>query len=214
MASPRKANDEDAAKSSKTRERILTAAAKVLTLKGYSETRLSDIADVAELRAPAVYYYFASREALIAEVMAVGQHRLREHVESALSTLPDDTDPMDRICAAVQAHLQVELDLSDFATAVTRNLGQLPDEARSRLRAEGGEYIALWRQLLEQARAAGAVRADLDLRAARQLIMGALNWMPEWWNPQHGSLSNVIATAQSLVRHGLGHVASEPAPTL
>lgn len=214
MASRRKANGDDAAKSLKTRERILSAAAEVLSVKGYSETRLSDIAEIAEVRAPAVYYYFASREELIAEVMAVGQHRLREHVESALSALPEDTDPMDRICVAVQAHLQVELELSDFATAVTRNLGQLPDEARSRLRAEGGEYITLWRQLLEQARATGAIRTDLDLRAARQLIMGALNWMPEWWNPQHGSLNNVIGTAQSLVRHGLGSVTPEPAPTV
>lgn len=213
MTSRGKATSDDAAKSSKTRERILSAAAQVLSVKGYSETRLSDIAEIAELRAPAVYYYFASRDELISEVMAVGQHRLREHVESALSALPEDTEPMDRICVAVQAHLQVELELSDFATAVTRNLGQLPDEARSRLRAEGGEYITLWRQLLEQARAAGGIRADLDLRAARQLIMGALNWMPEWWNPQHGSLSNVIATAQSLVCHGIGYVTPEPTPT-
>lgn len=151
MTSRGKATSDDAAKSSKTRERILSAAAQVLSVKGYSETRLSDIAEIAELRAPAVYYYFASRDELISEVMAVGQHRLREHVESALSALPEDTEPMDRICVAVQAHLQVELELSDFATAVTRNLGQLPDEARSRLRAEGGEYITLWRQLLEQA---------------------------------------------------------------
>jgi AcrR family transcriptional regulator len=193
---------------SATRERILAAAARILSAKGYSETRLSDIAASAELRAPAVYYYFDSREALIAEVMAVGQRRLREHVESALTGLPPTTAPMDRIAAAVQAHLQVELQLSDFATAVTRNIGQLPDEVRDRLRAEGAEYIGLWRGLLDAARRAGVMRPDLDLRAARMLVMGALNWTTEWWNPEHGSLAAVVQTAQSLVRHGLGF----PAP--
>jgi AcrR family transcriptional regulator len=208
MATRQKKNGSEATKSSATRDRILAAAAKILSRKGYSETRLTDIADVAELRAPAVYYYFDSREDLIAEVMAVGQRRLREHVESALAVLPGGITPMDRICAAVRAHLQVELQLSDFATAVTRNMGQLPDDVRGRLRAEGGEYIMLWRRLLDEARAAGDVRADIDLRAARMLVMGALNWTPEWWNPDHGSLADVIKTAQSLVRNGLGTAVS------
>jgi hypothetical protein len=42
------------------------------------------------------------------------------------------------------------------------------------------------------------------------LIMGALNWTPEWWNPEQGSLAGVVATAQSLVRNGLGYPASHP----
>lgn len=186
-----------------TRERILAAAAHVLSRSGYSEARLTDIAEVAQLRAPAVYYYFASRDDLISEVMATGQARLREHVEGELAKLPADCPPLQRISTAIAAHLQVELDLSDFATAVTRNNGQLPAELRDLLRAEGGEYNALWRRLLEDAQRQGAIRADVDLRVARMLVMGALNWMPEWWAPAHGSLEGVIATAQSLVLRGL-----------
>jgi len=198
---------------SATRNRILSAAAQILSAKGYSETRLSDIADSAQVRAPAVYYYFASREELIAEVMAVGQRRLREHVESALAALPASTAPMDCISTAVQAHLQVELQLSEFATAVTRNLGQLPDDIRARLRDEGAEYIRLWRGLLEAALHAGEMRPDLDLRAARMLVMGALNWTTEWWDPCQGSLTAVVETAQSLVRHGLGFPAAHHGAT-
>jgi len=186
-----------------TRERILTAAAKVLSVKGYSGTRLTDIADVAMLRAPAVYHYFASREELVAEVMAVGQQRLREYVTTVLDTLPPDTTPMDRICAAVEAHLLVTLGLSDFATAATRNSGQLPEELRSRQQVAGRQYLSIWQELLYQAHEAGEIRADLDLRAARMLVIGALNWTPEWWDSQRGSLDVVVRTAQGLVRNGL-----------
>lgn len=205
MPTQRVKNPVNSAESTTTRERILVAAARVLSLKGYSETRLADIAELAELRSPAIYHYFGSREALIAEVMAVGQRRLREHVEDALCAHMAATE---RIFRAIRAHLQVELELSEFATAVTRNLGQLPDEARGHLREEGGEYIQLWRNLLEEAWRAGAIRADLDLGAVRMLIMGALNWTTEWWNPEQGPLSTVIDTAQSLVCHGLGFATS------
>ena len=195
-------------KSEATEERLLFAAATVLSRKGISETRLTDIADVAGLRAPAVYYYFASRHELISEVMSVGQSRLREHVTAALDSLPAETNPMDRICAAVAAHLEVELELSDFATAVTRNTGQLPDGIRERLREDSHAYSTLWRELMDAAFAAGQIRADLDLRTARKLVIGALNWAPEWWRGSDGSLSELVATTQSLVRHGLSPVAT------
>ncbi|WP_081637029.1 TetR/AcrR family transcriptional regulator [Rhodococcus aetherivorans] len=192
-------------KSEATRERLLFAAAEVLSRKGYSETRLNDIAEVAGLRAPAMYYYFRSRHELIAEVMAVGQTRLREYVCAALEQLPANTSPIDKICAAVAAHLEVELELSHFAMAVTRNTGQLPDDIRTRLREESRAYSNLWRTLMEEADEAGQIRPDLDLRAARKLVIGALNWTPEWWRHSEGTLAELTSTAQSLVRNGIGH---------
>ncbi|AII10957.1 TetR/AcrR family transcriptional regulator [Rhodococcus opacus] len=197
-------------KSEATRERILFAAAEVLSRKGFSATRLGEIAAAADLRTPAIYYYFPSRHELISEVMAVGQSRLREHVTNALAELSPDVTPMDRICAAAAAHLEVELELSHFSTAVTRNTGQLPDDIHTRLRDDSRAYSALWRELIENAHEAGQID-DLDRRAAIKLVMGALNWTPEWWNRSQGSLADLVATAQSLIRHGLGPVPT-PAP--
>src|SRR4051794_35543136 len=51
-------------KSRRTRERILDAAAHVLSRKGYAGTRLGNIAEQAQLQAPAIYYYWPSREEL------------------------------------------------------------------------------------------------------------------------------------------------------
>ena len=62
----------------------------------------------------------------------------------------------------------------------------------------------MWRKLLQDADNAGLLRSDLDPMAARMMVLGALNWAAEWWNPRRGSLDTVVRTAQSLVRHGLG----------
>ena len=79
---PRKeeAADDAGSKSARTRERILDAAAHVLSRKGYAGTRLSDVADQAEIQAPAIYYYFPSRDDLIEEVMWSGIAHMREHM--------------------------------------------------------------------------------------------------------------------------------------
>lgn len=190
-------------KSARTRKRILDAAAHVLSIKGYAGTRLTDIAEHAHLQAPAIYYYFSSRDDVIEEVMWAGTAQMRAHLLTALSSLPSDTSPMDRIAAAVEAHLRHVLEISDYATAATRNAGQLPEKIRNRQLAEYAGYSDVWRSLIADAQQAGQLREDLDPRVARMLVLGALNWAVEWWNPHGGSLDTLIVTAQSMVRHGL-----------
>lgn len=186
-----------------TRQRILAAAAAVLSTKGYAATRLSDIASEAGVRTPGVYYYFASRDELIAEVMRVGQLRVLEHVESALRTVPEGSGARERIRVAVEAHLRVELELSDFATAVTRNTSQLPEQVRRAQQDESDRYHSVWRTLLESARSEGLLAPDLDLGIARMLVIGALNWTPEWWRTSTDSIDVLVDTAQSVVCAGL-----------
>jgi AcrR family transcriptional regulator len=193
-------------KSMRTRARILDAAAHVLSVKGYSGTRLTDVAEYAELQAPAIYYYFPSREDLIEEVMWAGIADMRQHVQSVLDDLDSAVTPMDRIMVAVDAHLRHELGISDYTTASIRNSGQIPEHIGKRQVAEEAKYGEIWRKLIKEAASEGEVRSDLDLRIARMLILGALNWAAEWWTPRRGSLDTVVLTAQSIIRNGLAPV--------
>lgn len=64
-------------------------------------------------------------------------------------------------------------------------------------------YGKLWQALFEEAKDRGEIPADLDGYAARLLIIGALNWAPEWWNDRQVSVDEVVATARRLTLHGL-----------
>lgn len=208
----RKEPEETGGKSERTRQRILDAAAHVLSRRGYAGTRLTDVAEVAEIQAPAIYYYFPSREDLIEEVMWSGIAHMVEHVQTRLDELPPETAAMDRIDVAVEAHLRYQLEISDYTTASIRNAGQIPENIRVRYAVEANRYGNIWRKLFENAKRDGVLRADLDLRASRMLVLGALNWAAEWWNPRRGSLEQVIRTAKSIVRAGLS-VEPEPPST-
>jgi AcrR family transcriptional regulator len=190
-------------KSARTRGRLLDAAALVLSRKGFAGTRLSDIADEAQVQAPAIYYYYPSREDLIEEVMYVGAAAMREHLQQALDGLSAATTPSDRIAAAVETHLRHELEISDYAKAIIRNANQLPEQVSRRALAEVAAYNEIWRSLITDLDAAGQVRADVDPAVARMIVLGALNWAAEWWNPERGPLDEVIATTQSMVLHAL-----------
>jgi TetR/AcrR family transcriptional regulator, cholesterol catabolism regulator len=204
---PDKTSDDAVSKSARTRSRILNAAAHVLSAKGYAGTRLSDVAEYAELQAPAIYYYFASRDDLIEEVMYAGIADMRKHLQGVLDALPPEASPMDKILAAVEEHLRHELELSDYASASIRNAGQIPERLRARQLKEEAAYGRIWRRLFDEACAEGQLRSDLDARHAQLLVMGALNWSAEWFDPRRSSVDTIVSNAQVLVRNGLS-----PAP--
>ncbi|MGB9303830.1 MAG: TetR/AcrR family transcriptional regulator [Mycobacterium sp.] len=203
-ATPAVGNDEVVeSKSALTRARILDAAAHVLSTKGYAGLRLTDVADEAAIQAPAIYYYYASRDELIEEVMWAGIADMREHVAAALTALSAEASPLDRLVAAVEAHLRHALEISDYTTASIRNAGQVPPSIRKRQLLEEERYGAVWRRLINDLARDGRLRPELDLYIAQMLILGALNWTVEWWDPQRGSLEAVVANAQSFIRHGI-----------
>jgi TetR/AcrR family transcriptional regulator, cholesterol catabolism regulator len=190
-------------KSDRTRRRILDCAAQVLNRKGYAGTRLTEIATLAELRLPTLYYYFASREDLLEEVTLIGVRMTMAHVMARLDELPANIPAMDRICAAAGAHLEMVLQESEYSSAAMRNVGQIPAQLREKQLREQREYGMLWHGLLSEAAAMGELDPKLDPSGARMLLLGALNWAPEWWDTNLGTLEQIVSTAERLVRNGL-----------
>ncbi|MDN5914015.1 MAG: TetR/AcrR family transcriptional regulator [Pseudonocardia sp.] len=200
---PRPEPEAPGSKSAQTRGRLLDAAATVLARKGFTGSRLVDIAEQAQVRAPAIYYYFPSREDLIEEVMFVGAEAMRTHLADALAALPPGTSPTERIAAAVASHLHHELEISDYSRAIIRNGNQLPEQVGDRAMAEVAGYNEIWRGLVADLAAAGQLRSDLDPAVARMMVLGSLNWAVEWWAPERGPIDELIRTAQSMVLHAL-----------
>src|SRR3954471_3644005 len=81
-------------KSDATRQRILDAAALVLSRQGFAGTKLSDIAAEARLKVATLYYYYESREALVEAVMVTGSEHVRRHTLAALAALPETCTPL------------------------------------------------------------------------------------------------------------------------
>lgn len=185
-----------------TRDRILAAAAAALSGQGYARTYLADIAAIARLQPPAIYHYFDSRDALIAAVMRHGQQLVRQHVCDQLLALPSGATVSQRVAAAIEAHLRIELELSDFARAVTRNSGQLPTHIQIELEDDSEAFHDVWRDLLAEAHTLGLLRPGIDQSISRMLVIGALNWATEWWDPTR-PVETAIMTAQSMVLRGL-----------
>lgn len=171
-------------KSDQTRQRILDAAACTLAKRGYAGTSIKAIADAIDMQDASLYYHFESKDALVLEVLRLGTTLAEEAVNDAVAALGEDPDPLHALRAAIVAHAGAVLGMGDYPRANVRNFGQLPPEIADAHMPYQKRYGNVWRGLLQRAMASGRIRQDLNESALRLLILGALNWAPEWYVPE------------------------------
>jgi AcrR family transcriptional regulator len=111
-----------------------------------------------------------------------------EAVAGAVAALGEDPDPIEALRVAIIAHASAVLGMGDYPRANVRNFGQFPPAIASAQMNHHRRYARVWRDLVERAMADGRIRHDLNASAVRLLILGALNWAPEWYSSE-GELS-------------------------
>ena len=194
---------EGGAKSERTRQRILDAAARTFRDKGFAGTTLNDIAVAALLRAGSIYYHFDSKERLLEEVLDIGIARVSAAVKQAIDALSPDTSPGERIRTGIEAHLRSLLYHGEYTSASFRSYGQAPRDVQSRALSRRRAYANYWRGMLREAREAGEIHPGRDLALARMFLFGALNWSVEWYDPEKGTLDDFAREAAETFLHGI-----------
>ena len=74
----------------KTRERIISAASKVLAEKGYEATTLREISREAQAAPGLVHYYFGGKDQLLVEVLQAAGQRFHQRLERLVKNMPAD----------------------------------------------------------------------------------------------------------------------------
>ncbi len=123
-----------------------------------------------------VYSHIESKADLLWEVAREGAEAF--HV--ALDAVPDEGPTVDRIRAALRAHLRVVAEQLDIATVFIREWRYLEGERRAQFVAERRRYEERFRALFREGREVGELRTDLDDATAALLALSSVNWAYTW----------------------------------
>jgi AcrR family transcriptional regulator len=113
----------------RTRQAVLDTARRLFFTRGYAETSLQDIADELGVVKANVYYYFRTKDSLIAELLA---ERVRE-LEALLDEVEGLTDPDGRAMRLIDGFVEQvviahrSLAPINFADPVIRSLPAVSD---------------------------------------------------------------------------------------
>ena len=191
------------------RETIMREAAKLFSEKGSAESGLREIAEMAGICASIIYYHFPSNEYIYEEIIRLEADVTYATVCAELAALPDEATPRIRIEAAITGHLRALHSNKLFTSTNAESRMKLPEEVNAVTRPVRERYSQFWRGLLEQAESSGWLTRDLDPCMLRPLILGTMNRIVGWFDPDQGPLDGLIRTS-ILTYSGIW---AEPPPT-
>jgi TetR/AcrR family transcriptional regulator, cholesterol catabolism regulator len=161
------------------RTELTRAAARLFAEKGYHGTSVGDLAEALGVQKGSLYSHIESKADLLWEVAAEGAAAFH----AALDSVPEDGPVVERIRAALRAHLHVVGAQLDVATVFVREWRYLEGERRERFLAERRRYEERFRALFREGRELGELRTDLDDGTAALLALSAANWAYTWLRP-------------------------------
>lgn len=146
---PAAATSRTAPRATGRRDQLLDIAANLFAERGFHGVSVSDLGAAAGISGPALYKHFASKEAMLAEMLIqISDELLTVGTARAMAAAA----PRAALHALVEWHVDFALNNTALIVVQDRDWSSLADDARERVRTTQRRYVSLWADLLVQVR--------------------------------------------------------------
>jgi AcrR family transcriptional regulator len=166
---------------SRRRRELLDLAARLFAERGYQATSMRDIAEAADIQAGSLYHHFASKEAMVAEIVRAFMDDMTTRYRAAVAEAASPREALRDLVrigfGSLEDHrLPIAILQNEYA-----HLRRLPGLAFLR-RAEN-ELGDIWVDVLRAGVRGGDFRRDLDPRLAHRFVRDAVWTAVRWYRP-------------------------------
>ncbi len=155
------------------REQILQAAAQLFAERGSRAVGVDDVGAAVGVTGPAIYRHFASKDAMLAEMLLRISERLLDGGSEVVAAAGDDAAAQLR--ALIAFHVDFALDNPALITVQDRDLGSLAEADAAQVRRLQRRYVEVWVTVLARLHPA----ADAAVcRARAHAVFGLINSTP------------------------------------
>jgi AcrR family transcriptional regulator len=155
------------------REQILQAAAQLFAERGSRAVGVDDVGAAVGVTGPAIYRHFASKDAMLAEMLLRISERLLAGGSERVAEAGDDADGQLRALIAFQ--VDFALDNPALITVQDRDLGNVADADAAQVRRLQRRYVEVWVAVLAQLHPGADAAA---CRARAHAVFGLINSTP------------------------------------
>jgi len=155
------------------REQILQAAAQLFAERGSRAVGVDDVGAAVGVTGPAIYRHFASKDAMLAEMLL----RISEHLLAGGSERVAEAgdDAAAQLRALIAFHVDFAVDNPALITVQDRDLGSLTETDAAQVRRLQRRYVEVWVTVLARLHPAADAAT---CRARAHAVFGLINSTP------------------------------------
>ncbi|MDP9391877.1 MAG: TetR/AcrR family transcriptional regulator [Actinomycetota bacterium] len=155
------------------RDEILRAAAQLFAERGSRAVGVDDVGAAVGVTGPAIYRHFASKDAMLAEMLLRISETLLAGGTDRVADAGDD--PAAQLRGLIAFHVDFALDNPALITVQDRDLGSLPAADAAQVRRLQRRYVEVWVSVLSRLIPGGDAAS---CRARAHAVFGLINSTP------------------------------------
>jgi AcrR family transcriptional regulator len=155
------------------RDEILRAAAQLFAERGSRAVGVDDVGAAVGVSGPAIYRHFASKDAMLAEMLLRISERLLAGATEVVAEA--GADPRAQLRALVAFQVDFALDNPALITVQDRDLGSLAEADAAQVRRLQRRYVEVWVAVLARLHPGAEAAA---CRARAHAVFGLINSTP------------------------------------
>ncbi|HET9772954.1 MAG TPA: TetR/AcrR family transcriptional regulator [Acidimicrobiia bacterium] len=159
---------------------ILRVAAEVVGERGYQNSSLDEVAERLDLAKASLYYYFDSKQALVAACLDTAAVEVERRLEAIVRAGGTPTETLRRLI--VEQQIFTTQDRPELSRLFLRHL-EWPAPLLDQIHEILVRHDRIWKQVIEEGIEAGEFAPTADLGIVRHCIHGALDFVPFWYHP-------------------------------
>ncbi len=160
------------------RDKILLAALKIFSRKGFYKSKVSEIAHEAGVADGTIYLYFKNKDDLL---ICIFEEKIAELIARLREKLVEVKTPEEKIWVFVENHLKLLEGNRDLAEMIQIELRQSNKFMKEYIPVQFLEYLDILSGIISEGIAAGVFREDINPTIARRIIFGALDEISLAW---------------------------------
>jgi AcrR family transcriptional regulator len=176
-------------KMSHRKKEIINAAVELFYEHGYQKASLRDIARKVGITPAAVYYHFNSKEEILLTIIEKYSNKLLFSLKACFS---QKKDPIENLRDAIFEHATSIRSSRNGTKIIIEDKRFLSDEIKQIVQENERIIFLLYRDYIKQLQDLKLIKQG-DLSVATFGILGAVNWLYHWYNPDKALTMEKIA---------------------
>ncbi|MEH7177946.1 TetR/AcrR family transcriptional regulator [Neobacillus vireti] len=163
------------------KEQILASAIEIVNRRGYSGATMEEIAAELLMTKGSLYYYFKNKSDLMYQCHNFVLSQAIEDLEEILND--EDSSATEILKKMIATHMEYAIEEKEVFNLIMEPKRFFNEEQLELVLKLRKKYEDLFNQIIKRGSASGEFLAE-EPSIARMIILGAMNWVQQWYNPK------------------------------